>query len=110
MSMVLKITGFFTLVVLMLSITVNGKPLFSHIYNVISPATTTAQEVAESLFDSSVKAGRNLTHKLFDNSVPKLKDSVRSRQAAPAKPDGTPAEFIKPEEKEELDELIKSHH
>jgi hypothetical protein len=110
MKIALRVLGIFVGVVLLLCITIKDRTIFAHIYNVISPVTVATQEYAEDLFGHSVAATRRYTKKLFDNSVPKIKDSIQSQQAAPSRKPGLPEEAIEVEEKEELDELIKTHH
>jgi hypothetical protein len=109
MKTLLKGFGFFVALVIILSITINTKPLFSYIYQVISPATNYAQNIAQDLLNGTVKSAQDLTKKLFDNSVPKQKDTLKTKYSAPKRGDGTPQEEIVVEEKEQLDELIKTH-
>jgi hypothetical protein len=109
MQNALKVVGVFVGVVLLLCITIKERTVFTHIYHVISPVTVATQEYAEDLFGHSLAATQRYTKKLFDNSVPKLRDSIKTGQAAPSRKPGLPEEIIKVEEKEELDELIKSH-
>ena len=103
------VLGIFIATVLFLSIEVSDKPIFAHIYKVISPATTAAQEATENFFDSSINKTQRYSKKLFDNSVPKVGDSVKSKMSGLKKQVGVPAEQITKKEKLELDELIKSH-
>lgn len=93
-----------------LCITVNEKPIFTHIYNVISPATKGTQRGVEKLFSASYREAEKFTKKLFVNSVPKVKDSVKSGLSSPQRSKGAPLETIEREDKEQLDELIKSHN
>ncbi|HXH73389.1 MAG TPA: hypothetical protein VNJ08_00375 [Bacteriovoracaceae bacterium] len=102
-----RLLGLSVALILVLSITIKGETIFAHIYSAISPVTTTAQNAAENLFSKSYQASSNYTKKLFDNSVPKVKDSVRSGLSAPIKK-GMPEEDITIHEKAELDQLIKT--
>ncbi len=105
----LKVFGLFIAFTLFLSITVSGKPIFAYIYDVISPATNSAQEYVAMLFDKSIDGTQDYSKKLFDNSVPKvgdLKGKLSSKSKTPA---GEPAEKILEEEKAELESLIKNH-
>lgn len=101
------LVGFF----LFLSITVKNKPIFNYVYDMTSPVTKYAQNATENFFDRSVNSTEKYSKKLFDNSVPKVKDSVKSKlsstlkQAAAAEPE----EKILESEKKELDQLIKNH-
>lgn len=68
--------------------------------------TTVVQDAAEGVISSSYNSTSEYTRKLFDNSVPKVKDSVKARLAAPKK--GDPQENVTVEEKQKLDQLIKT--
>lgn len=92
--------------VLFLSININNKPIFAHIYKVISPATEAAQDSVQAFFSDSFSSTHKVSKQLFDNSVPKVKDKISSKLSAPA---GKPQEQIRREEREQLDELIKDH-
>lgn len=107
MKTALRIFGIFIATVLFLSIEINQKPIFGHIYKLISPMTRGAQEIAENFFDSSINKTQHYSKKLFDNSVPKVKDSVKSKMSAIK--NQAPQEQITAKEKQQLDELIKSH-
>lgn len=110
MKTALKITGLLFGFLLLLSIEIKDKPIFTHIYGVISPATQYAQNTTEDFFSRSVNKTETYSKKLFDNSVPKVKDSVKSRLAAQKKIlVEEPAERITEQEKKELDSLIKNH-
>lgn len=108
MRTALKLTcvlfGFF----FFLCITVKDKPIFTHIYHVVSPATKYVQNATEDFFGRSVASTQSYSKKLFDNSVPRLKDSVDSKLSARQKI-GDPEERITADEKAELDSLIKNH-
>ena len=109
MKTFLKLAGLFLLMLILLCITVKDQPMFGHIYKVISPATTFVQDKAESFFASSFSTTQKYSKKLFSNSMPKVKDAVVSKQAAPTREKAEPLEKITVEEKEQLDDLIKSH-
>jgi hypothetical protein len=111
MKTAFKISGLLIGFLLFLSITVNNKPIFHHVYNVISPATIYAQNATAAFFDRSVNSTETYSKKLFDNSVPKLKDSVDSKLASTLKKaaKAEPEEKIMESEKRELDQLIKNH-
>lgn len=112
MSTILKIFGLCFLTVFVLCLRVNGKPIFQPIYSVLSHITIPFQNMAGSLLSSAATSTQEYSQKIFNNSVPKMKDAVKSRVAAPLRnrSKGEPKEDILLEEKEELDELIKSHH
>ncbi len=109
MTTVLKICGVLFSFLFFLSITLNDQTIFEHIYGVISPATTYVQNTAEKFFNSSVAGTKTYSKKIFDNSVPKLKDSVDSKLSGRSKKVNAPAERITEEEKAELNQLIKNH-
>lgn len=106
MTKVLKGLGFAVAVVLVLSITIGERTIFGHIYSVISPVTVAVQDTAESVFSAGYRSTSAYTKKLFDNSTPRA-DSVRSKLSALKKDE--PAESITVQEKQQLDELIKTH-
>lgn len=108
MRTALKITGLLLGFFFFLCITVKEKPIFVHVYNLVSPATNFVQDATEGFFQRSVASTQTYSKKLFDNSVPKVKDSVRSKMSSTAKA-SEPAERITAEEKAELDALIKNH-
>ncbi len=112
MKQVLKFFGIAVAVICMLSITISEKTVFSYIYEVISPATKLAQRGAISAYDYSAEQTSAFTKKLFENSVPKV-DSVKSKLSSTRRAGsgavGEPAELIEPQEKQQLDSLIKTH-
>ncbi len=109
MKTIMGLFGLFIATVLFLSIEIKQRPIFGYIYNFISPATKSTQAAVEKFFGSSVDRTHHYSKKLFDNSVPKVGDSVRSKMSAVSKGKGIPEEIITKKEKQELDELIKSH-
>ncbi len=108
MKTVLKIPAFFVLFVLVMSITVNGKHLFSYVYDVISPATTYAQAKTMSLFGSSMASTQVYAKKLFNNSIPEVRKSAEAYQKRQAE-QGKVLEELTEEDKQQLTSLIKSH-
>jgi hypothetical protein len=104
-----KIFGIFLSTILFLSIEVRDETIFSHIYSGISPATKMVQTSVERFFDSSLNNTHRYSKKLFENSVPKLKDSVKSKMSSSKKIYTQPQEDILINEKQELDDLIKSN-
>ena len=110
MRSALKYVGFFVLVVIVFSIMIKDRPVFSYIYNAISPATTYAQKKTLQLFDYTAETTETYTKKLFDNSTPRFRDSVKSRLSARKHTsDREPLDEIRREDKEQLDELIRTH-
>lgn len=107
----IRIVAISFLTVFILCLNVNGKPIFQSVYSVLSHVTIPFQNATGSLFASAFDSTQNYTRKIFNNSVPKMKDAVKARAAAPVRQaSGEPKEVILVEEKEELDELIKSHY
>jgi hypothetical protein len=109
MRTVIGVFAIFTATIFFLSIEIGKKPIFSHIYNVISPATKGAQNLAESLFGNSVDKTQKFSKDLFDNSTPRMKDSVKSKMSSLKNHKGLPQEQIPERDRKKLDELIKSH-
>lgn len=92
-----------------LTVEVNGRPIFNHIYKVISPATTYVQDSVEGLFKTSVAGTKEYSKKLFDNSVPRVKDSVESKLSGHARKSAEPLEKVSEEDRKKLNQLIKNH-
>jgi hypothetical protein len=111
MKAALKISGLLIGFLLFLSVTINGKPIFNYVYDAISPATKYAQNATQDFFGRSMNSTEVYSKKLFDNSVPKVKDSVKSKLSSTLKKAvaAEPEEKIMESEKKELDQLIKNH-
>jgi len=109
MKTILGLFGIFAGTIFFLAIEINHKPIFGHIYKLISPMTKATQQMAESFFDNSVDKTQHYSKKLFENSVPKIKDSVRSKMSSIKQTKNHPQEAVTVKEKQELDELIKSY-
>lgn len=109
MKTILKTCLLFVAIVFFLSINVKGKTLFSHIHTWIAPVTNLAQDKTQEFLDSTIHGTKSYTKKIFDNSVPKVRDSLKTKMSGIKKDVNEPAEKILIEEKEQLDELIKSH-
>lgn len=109
MKTALKITGMLLGFFFFLCITIKDRPIFSYLYNAISPATKFVQSETEGFFSRSVASTQSYSKKLFDNSVPKVKDSVDSKLSSRVKEVAEPAERITEEEKDQLNDLIKNH-
>lgn len=110
MKVALSIFGIFIATVLFLSIEIKDKPIFGHIYQFISPATKGAQDATENFFNRSVNKTQVYSKKLFDNSEPRVKDAVKSKMSSVKKKSAEPLEDLTERDKEQLDELIKSHN
>lgn len=109
MKTLFSIFGLLVVLLLFLSIEINDKPIFAHIYKIISPATQYAQNTAEDLFSKSVDSTQTYSKKLFNNSEPKVRDAVKSKLSSTKKMVAEPAERITEDEKKKLDQLIKNH-
>lgn len=109
MSTIIRIIGISGLTIFILCMNVNGKPIFEPLYSIMSHVTVPFQNVSRSLLSSAFTSVQDYSRRLFQNSVPKVRDSVKSRVSAPSRKTGAPSEEILAREKEQLDELIKSH-
>lgn len=105
----LKITVLLFVFTFILSFEVKNKTLFHHIYGLISPASQLAQKKAAGLIEESLDTTQDYTKKLFNNSVPRLRDSVQSRLSSTKKHVKEPTERITESEKAQLDDLIKNY-
>lgn len=109
MKSLIKMFGLLIAFLLVLSINVKDKPIFAYVYEFISPATNSAQNATEGFLKRSMSSTSSYSKKLFDNSVPRVKDSVKSQLSSTRKQVAEPAERITEQEKEQLDQLIKNH-
>lgn len=109
MKTVLKIFGVLFSFLIFLSITIYDKPIFSYIYDVISPATTYSQDLTAKLLNKSVILAQKYSKKLFDNSVPRMRDSVDSKLSAHLKSSVRQEEEIDQKDSAQLDDLIKNN-
>lgn len=107
MKMIINTLAMFTATVLFLSIEISDRPVFDHIYKRISPATQAMQDKAEAFFNGTVDGTQKVTKKFFDNSTPKIKDSVKSKMSSVKK--GEMHEEVPARDKKKLDDLIKNH-
>jgi hypothetical protein len=106
----LKMLGLLVLFILAFSMTIRDRPLFSYVYDLISPATKSAQIATEGFLKISLSSTQTYSKKLFDNSVPHLNHPVKSNFFASQNVEiEHPAERITDEEKSQLNELIKNH-
>lgn len=96
--------------VLLMSITIKRRTIFDYVYSGLSHVTVPTQNLAESLFKDGYQSTESYSKKLFHNSVPRIKDSVKSKASAPGRGFSKPQETIHQDEKDQLDDLIKSHH
>ncbi len=114
MKTLIKIVGICVVTIFVLCLNVNGKPLFEPFYKILSHISIPVQNATASLFASVLESGQDYSRKLFHNSVPKVRDAVKSRASGPSRlsgvVNGEPKEEILHEEKAELDDLIKTHH
>lgn len=104
-----RIIAICSLTIFILCMNVNGKPIFEPVYSVLSHLTIPFQEKTESLISSALDSTQDYSRRIFNNSVPKMRDAVKSRSSAPVRKSSKPDQEILIEDKEELDELIKSH-
>ena len=109
MNVALKCLGFFVMLICLLSITINKRSLFSYFYAASHPIVSVVQDTTESIVGSAYKATSDYTRRLFGNSHPRFKDSVKSKMSATQKAVSEPLEEIHQQEKAQLDDLIKTH-
>jgi hypothetical protein len=108
MKTIFQTLGLSLLIVLFLSIQVSNKTIFEYVYRVISPVTKASQKSVEHFLANSFSSTSDYSKKLFDNSVPKVKDSVKSKMSA-SKSAGEPEEILTSKDRSELNDLIKKH-
>lgn len=107
---ILKYVSISLLIILILSVSINKKPTFYYVYDIISPVTIKAQKEVESFFERSISGTKTYSKKIFENSVPKVNDSIKSKLSSHRnKKLIHPQENIKDEEKAELDKLIRKY-
>lgn len=110
MKKVFKIFGVIMSILIVLSISIKDRPVFDYISIYLVPAVKSGQELIEAFAKKSMSLAKIYSHKIFDNSVPKLKDQVGSKLSSNQKNySNPPSEEISPAEKSELDQLIKNH-
>lgn len=106
----IKVSVLLVVFTFILSFEVGNKTLFAHIYEYVSPASKLAQKKTSGFLEKSITTTKDYSKKLFDNSVPKFKDSVKSQLSSRSKVrGGEPAEKITEDEKSQLNDLIKNH-
>lgn len=103
----LKVLGISLCLILVLSITVKRRTLFSYIYGVISPLTITVQGATEEFITSSYKTTQSYSKRIFNNSLPRIQDTVKNNLSAPVRSNVDPEEDITASEKQDLDSLIR---
>jgi hypothetical protein len=108
MKTIFQTLGLSLLIVLFLSIQISNRTIFDHVYSVISPVTKASQRSVEHFLAESFSSTTDYSKKLFDNSVPKVKDSVKSKMSA-SKSSGEPEEILTNKDRSELNDLIKKH-
>lgn len=106
----IKVSILLVTFVFILSFEFGNRTLFSHLYEYVSPASKMAQKKTSGFIEKSLATTKDYSKKLFDNSVPKFKDSVKSQLSSRGKVrGGEPAEKITEDEKSQLNDLIKNH-
>lgn len=107
MKKLLMSLGIFLSTYFLLSIDVNDRPLFAHLYDITSPMTKSIQRYVEGLMGQSLESGKDIGEKLFNNSVPKKLNA--SDKIIALKKQTAPAENLSEAEKQELNSLIKNY-
>jgi hypothetical protein len=108
MKTVFKLLGCSLITLVILSVEVNNRPIFLHIYHYISPMIKFAQTKTSQFFNQSMDRTSSYSKKIFDNSVPRIGQKLQAKsspqfQSPPAQED------IHHNEKAELEQLIKTH-
>ncbi len=96
---------------LVLSVQVEGKPLFTRLYGWTAPLTARVQAVASNLFGAGLQGSRAVGRKLFQNSVPAAKPSPAAATGGPlrALAPTAPQDDVTPEDRQALDRLIQNY-
>ena len=101
---VLKFLITFTFCFVVLSFNVSNKPLFYHISEVTGPVGADIQDSISKSFQHTYSKSK----KLFTNSVPQFKDSVKSKKSGINKK-SQKLEELKKDEIKKLDEIIRKN-
>jgi len=109
MKVTLRAFGFFVMLICLLSITVNKRSLFSYFYAAANPIVSVVQDTTENLVGSAYRATSDYARRLFGNSHPRFKDTVKSKMASSKQMTSEPLEEVHQQDKAQLDDLIKSH-
>jgi hypothetical protein len=95
MRKLISSTAMFIATFLLLSIQLNNKPIFEHIYQHTSPLTVRLQNYLEDLVNHGLDSSKSVGEKIFKNSVPN-----RAKSKAPE-------ENLSGADKAELENLIR---
>jgi len=106
MKKLLLAFGMFAATYLLLSIDLDGRTLFEHLYKVTSPLTVSLQRSIEGMMGRSYEGTREVGKKLFNNSLP---ENSRPAQVVVPKNFKAPEESLSEAEKKELNNLIKNY-
>ncbi len=98
--------GMFAATYLLLSIYLDGRTLFEHLYKVTSPLSVSLQKSIEAMMGRSYDGTREVGKKLFINSLPE--NSLPTHVAVP-KNFKAPEESLSEAERSELNSLIKTY-
>ena len=97
--------GMFAATYLLLSIDLDGKTIFQHLYKSTSPLTVSLQRSIEAMMGRSYDGTREVGKKLFNNSLPQAKAPA----VAVPKNFKAPEESLSEAERSELNSLIKNY-
>lgn len=103
-GMIIKFTFSFVLCFIILSFTIDKKPIFYHITAFTGPVGADIQESLTKSFQTTYSKSK----RLFTNSVPNREDSVKSRKSGLKKKEKE-IEDLKIDEQRKLDEIIKAN-
>jgi hypothetical protein len=102
-----KFLLFACLLIFALSWKYEGKTLFSYAYKYTSELSKPTQEVATEYYNKGLYSTRKISRDLFENSVPKIKDSVKSKLSS-KKISNEEKEEINEEDKKKLENLLEN--
>lgn len=105
MKKLLMALGMFAATYLLLSIDLDGRTLFEHLYKITSPLTVSLQRSIEGMMGRSYDGTREVGKKLFNNSLP----ATKTPAIAVPKNFKAPEESLSEAERSELNSMIKNY-
>lgn len=101
-GMIFKFIFSFVFCFIVLSFSINNKPIFYHISEITGPVGSDIQKSLTKSFEHTYSKSK----KLFTNSVPNFEDSVKSKKSG-LKKEVRDLEELKEDEKKKLNEIIQ---
>jgi hypothetical protein len=106
----IKVLGLLFAFILFLSITIKERPVFSYIYEILSPISVPAQKHLSLILHDTMVSTQEFSRKLFNNSIPRAKDTVNSKLSSNKKFDVEKnLDAASDEDRAQLEALIKNH-